>query len=879
MVIRIATYLFIFLVLTCVHACFLSAQSPPRAFPNTAYGDAPDEVNVLRTSGARKIVDLNGEWQVRLGNSKIWTAVYVPSSIDYNGILHFKRSFMLPEDSGKYHVRLTALSINYQCTVKINGTYVGAHAMGFTRISFDVLQTVILPGRENVIEIDVDGRTGYKNPALPRPQPWAWKSYSGIIREIYLEFQPRLSITHWSLDYVLSPSLRDCTATLKFLIQNFYQSEETSGSRESSSIQQENIQEIGYYVEVFNRKTGALVKTTAASPKFIQVHRAVEDTVRLLLHDVALWTPEDPVQYSMRITVINRRAAVLDRVTAAFGFRTVAFRNDGFYLNGRKSRLQGVYRIEQHPEFGISLPYEAQKQDLLMIKNLGLNAVRSGPYPNHPYFYDLCDELGILALEEIPVSQVPARFIDDAAFLDRAVLNLKNTIDRDRLHPSIIGWGIGSNLDVTNMHTAAYVAAMRDAAKALDSRPVYYSSEIAAPDRCLEYADFKLLDTYSPSREQLTRIFNELSGGSVKIPVLIGRIGPVVFTDNLGGYLNPTSLAHQAKYITDVYNFARASENIPGVFFWSFADWRGEVPALSAGTDYHDNVYTRGLVTDKRIERPAFSYLKAAVNKQQLSPLTMGASPDESLQSIIFAGFSIILIALIALKRQRWFGQNFRRSLLFAKTFFGDVLDRRNIHVSQTILLGLCISAGIALGIAGCSFYYKRNVYFDLILSQFIINSGLKQLAVYLIWHPVANSVVFTLLLMGMIMFIAFLYSMVLSLLGLNRGFSFSLDMIIWPGSHMVFLIPLTMSLYSALQHNTSIYFFLAFFLLFLAFYAVRFIIALKVCYGTHFVHAIIGIASLLILFWGAVAFYFQNTYQSFTYLNHFITVAQSQIE
>ncbi|MFC1733092.1 glycoside hydrolase family 2 protein, partial [candidate division KSB1 bacterium] len=816
-------------------------------------------------------------WEVRLGDSEKWLTIDVPSSIDYEGILHFRKTFTLPEDIGRYHLRLAALGINYRCSITLNDIFIGTHSAGYSKFSFDLFESSLLPGRENVLEIDVDGRRASNSPALPRSQPWGWKSYAGIIREIYIQVFAKTTITQWSLSYDFSEDYRNSNTTFKFLFQNFSQASDVTQRETEQRLRNENIQEIGYYVDIYNTKTGTLAKSTAANPKFISVHRSIEDTIQMTFRDVDLWYPDDPVQYIMTVTLIRRGNIIIDRFRAQFGFRYLEYRPDGLYLNGSLIKINGIYRIEQHPEYGASLPWNVQKDDLILIKNLGLNSVRSGPYPNHPYFYDLCDEMGILVLEEIPVSNIPAPLINDPEYIEQSRLFLEQLIERDRYHPSIIGWGLGSGLDVSHRNTAEFIETLAVTARQHDDRPVYYSTELTSNDLCFQYVDFKLLDTFSPAISSLTRFFNEEYDTALNKPVFIGRIGTDIFPGNVEGYRNPTSLSHQAKYISDIFQFTRSNDNVPGIFFWSFADWKGGTPALAA--HYNDIVYYRGLVTEERIERPAYIYLKSTIGNSHTTPLSMGSEPAESQRSIIITGLIILLFLVVYQKQNKWFSQNYRRSLMSAKIFFEDVVDRRNINATQTVILGLVICSSVAIGITCLSFYLKRSVYFDLMISQFVVNPLLKQFTVYAIWHPVFNIFITTLLFMALLVTISFLYGFILSFIGMKRTFSFSCNILIWSGSHMVFLIPFSIALFSLLFQKTSTYIYIIPGFFFFAVYCYRLTLALRVSTRYNFKKALIGLFLLLLLFWGGIALYYESTYQTFTYLNHYLTIVQSNLQ
>lgn len=852
------------------------AQSRTTAFYNTEYNNAPNDVNIMSTSEYRQVIDLNGEWEIRIGESDKWQKIYVPSSLNIQKKLHFKKKFYLPADVEKYHAKLFVHGINYSCKIKLNGIFIGSHSGGYTCFSLDILESILEPGEDNIIEIEIDNGPESDVYTFLRPQPWGWKEYSGIVREIYLLLQPKITITSWKVDYSFNQTYERCSTVFTFTFQNFNQASKSSKTG-NIELKQENIQEIGYFIEVYNIQTGKLVKGNKANPKFITVHQGFQDTLLFTFRNVALWSPENPILYRLKVTIIKRNNIIVDSFQTTFGFRDIEIRDNSLFLNGQKAKLIGIYRIEQHPDYGVSLPWEIQKQDIELMKNLGINVVRSGPYPNHPYFYELCDQVGLMVLEEIPVYQIPASIIDKQESINHALLHLQEMIERDRRHPSIVGWGLGSNLDVTDSRTAHYIANLASRARELDRRPIYYSSEIIRNDICEDLVDFKLLDFYDPKLSTLKYTITELEKINPESPIYIGRIGSSVLPENVDiGY---TSLENQAKYVSDLYKLVENNDFINGIFFWSFADWQGSVPVLMQWPSSANHVYHRGLVTENRVPRPAYQKLKKVILSDQLTSFTIGNIPDESQAALIFTGFAIIIILLIALKQHRWFGKNFRRSLLFTKIFFDDILDRRNIQTWQTMMLGFAITSSFALGIASLCFFYRQDIYFDLVISQFFVPIGLKKVVVYLIWHPITNVIVMTLLLLCLVWIIALLHNLALMIFGLNRGVTFSLNLIIWSGSNLIFILPFSMAFYSALQHASALLVYMIIVIIFLLWYISRFLFALKITYDTFFRKALISIVSILIILLFGIGLFFQKKYQTFTYVDFYRKTINSQFK
>lgn len=178
----------------------------------------------------------------------------------------------------------------------------------------------------------------------------------------------------------------------------------------------------------------------AGSRLFLRVLTGRQIEPELLLHECAApgapaWTPESPALCTARVRLLGRHGELLDEETQRFGFRRVRFRDDGFFLSGRRQKLIGLNRVEYWPEAGTALPAALQRFDAEILKNeLHVNAVRTPGCVPAPEFLDACDELGLLVLPELPARALRTPETADAA--------LRGMILQNAAHPCIAAWGI-----------------------------------------------------------------------------------------------------------------------------------------------------------------------------------------------------------------------------------------------------------------------------------------------------------------------------------------------------------------------------------------------------------------------------------------------------
>ena len=158
------------------------------------------------------------------------------------------------------------------------------------------------------------------------------------------------------------------------------------------------------------------------------------------------WTAETPYLYRLHLTLQTAEGEVIEQAEQSVGFRSVEIRNGQLLVNGAPVRFRGVNRHEHDPRTARVMSEERMLQDILLMKQANINAVRTSHYPNVSRWYELCDSLGLYVMDEADIEEHGLRgtlaSTPDwhAAFLDRAV----RMAERDKNHPSIVMWSMGN---------------------------------------------------------------------------------------------------------------------------------------------------------------------------------------------------------------------------------------------------------------------------------------------------------------------------------------------------------------------------------------------------------------------------------------------------
>ena len=166
-----------------------------------------------------------------------------------------------------------------------------------------------------------------------------------------------------------------------------------------------------------------------------------------------LWSAEQPNLYTLVLTLTDARGKTIEALPQKVGFRQVEARNSQILVNGQPVLIKGVNRHEMDPDHGYAVPLSRMIQDVTIMKQNNINAVRTSHYPNDPRWYDLCDEYGLYVMDEANLethglSDSPRNPVIDPSFRGAAMDRQIGMVERDKNHPSIIFWSLGNENNV-----------------------------------------------------------------------------------------------------------------------------------------------------------------------------------------------------------------------------------------------------------------------------------------------------------------------------------------------------------------------------------------------------------------------------------------------
>ena len=323
----------------------------------------------------------------------------------------YEKSFPMPEHGDLERVYLQFDGVNSECEVVLNGQTVCRHEGGYSRFRTDVTEYLT---ERNQLTVVVSNRPNDR----VYPQKADFTFYGGIYRDVELLIVDGL---HFDLDHHGGPGIR---VTAK--PADGYKKGEVT-------------------VETWRNTGLGEVRVRLLDAQGAVIAQGVGERCKLSIDKVRLWNGvKDPYLYTA-VAELVENGEVLDRVSTRFGVRDFRYHaKTGFYLNGKSYPLRGVSRHQDRKGLGNAITREMHDEDMAIICEMGANTIRLAHYQHDQYFYDLCDEKGMVVWAEIP-------YISEHMPKGRGntISQMKELISQCCNHPSIVCWGVSNEITIS----------------------------------------------------------------------------------------------------------------------------------------------------------------------------------------------------------------------------------------------------------------------------------------------------------------------------------------------------------------------------------------------------------------------------------------------
>jgi hypothetical protein len=821
--------------------------------------DAP--LAQLQAQPGQTIINLNGQWEYRIGESGPFRQGWIPCAFEGNdGIVAFRRRFALPDSFRSYQIQLHLPEVNYAVEVWVNGTFISSFTGGNLAFSCLVPRDRLRFRGENDIELRIDNHLTPRTTFPPRTQLLHPQQFGGVFSGAYLRAVPAWSLEDLSLS-VDSPwdSLAVC-ATAGLRIAHYRSAAWTADTLNAAK-------EIRAYT-VLKDSSGRTLAEGWSDHIARGGSESFHVSVRLPKTAVSPWAPGRPVLYELTATLMSG-SDTLQRLSRRVGFKDVQIKGGAVFLNGRQLYMRGIDYVPEHLDGHRALSRTVLRQDLTRIKDLGFNVVRV-PFGSPPLaLLDLADEMGMLILAETSLNGIPGEILVRPAYRDLVEHSLTCLLSVCQDHPSVLAWGIGSQLDWHLSAMRDFSLWLRSLVKESDNRPCYV--ETNDPELTAGLADFTLIAAGIEGSGLALR----KSAGDV--PYLYSRIGTLASAGKRNFTGTPAGNVEQADYLLRRLAALETDDSADGFLIHCYADYHGASPLLAQPRANDPTLYTFGILSWDRQERMAYAKLRDLAQTGQSSPPAPSQTQSHPPVAFPVVGLAALLLLSVEMRRNNVFRQNLRRTFLHAHGFHSDLRYRRFLHLAQPLLLWVLEAVTIALLISSVLFALRNSLALDYYLTHFLPWPRFKAWLVDMIWEPSYAVAYFSALAMTAIL-VKILAVRLLSLLFKEHAdFWQSANYVIWSFAAMLFLLPLAVVFYRIIDMPnlaTAAYVLVAGGLLWSG---LRLLSALRTGYGSSPLRVygtILGIGGIIIILLLALL---DNQLGTFTYLTFFHDVFSAQ--
>lgn len=510
-----------------------------------------------------RTLNLPHDWSVESTASPALASCtgYLPGGIGW-----YRKDLNIPAEAKGRRVFIYFEGVYNNSEVFINGKWVGKRPNGYVSFMYDLTPYIHYGGR-NVLAVRVD----HSQDADSR-----WYTGSGIYRDVYLVYANPVHIHQWGVSYAATVGKGNATLSVRTEIDN--------QGKSSCGVKVQH--------EVFNSQNTKVASGTGSCS--VAPDGTAFVATRLAISRPELWNLDNPCLYTLRTTVLQN-GKVEDRTETKVGLRSLTFNPDkGFALNGRYMKVKGVCIHHDAGCLGSAVPKEVWRRRLMQLKSLGCNAIRLSHNPQAPCLYDLCDELGLLVMDEAfdeweyPKKKwiagwnkgTPGFQGSSSYFREWSKRDVADMVCRDRNHPSVMMWSIGNEVDYPNDPYSHPVLDKKEG-----TTQQYVRGYLKGQPRAERLGDIAkelapVVRKYDSSRPVTAALAGAVMSNETDYPGALDVVGynytEYRYKQDHTAYPKRVFYGSETGHGLDAWKVVRDNDYIFGQFLWSGYDYLGE---------------------------------------------------------------------------------------------------------------------------------------------------------------------------------------------------------------------------------------------------------------------------------------------------------------
>ena len=406
----------------------------------------------------------------------------IPKLFEYSGVVWYILELPeIPEITTKNELFLCFDGVNYIAKVWINGQFIGSHEGGFLPFKFAIKRPNTfkqIDSTKNWLVVKID--TSIVKDGIPG-ESTDWFNWGGLHRDVYWEIKNKIRIENVKITTKFDQiSLNKATVSFSLETMNF------DDFSNISLVLSCKIYEL--------MKSNSFQLSRTSKPSFQQEFTMTKNKLQnfhLNIVQPKLWSPDHPHLYEMELLIKDLTEPIAER----FGFRMIETHDHLLLLNKHPIQMKGASLHEEQEPYGRHYNQHLRRSELQAMKKLGFNALRSAHYSHDELLCRLCDEEGLLLIEEIPLYW-------NIEYTNRKIIKLaarmiRDLISRDYNHPSVIIWSVGNEVPIEDLGCRQTIKLLLQYARKLDpSRLVTYASCRMVSDVTRRYSDINAINFY-----------------------------------------------------------------------------------------------------------------------------------------------------------------------------------------------------------------------------------------------------------------------------------------------------------------------------------------------------------------------------------------------
>ncbi|MDR0574650.1 MAG: glycoside hydrolase family 2 protein [Tannerella sp.] len=531
----------------------------------------------------------------------------------YRGTGIYEKHIYISSDWRGKRLFLRFEGVNTVAHVFVNDSYTGEHRGGYGAFVFEITDAVEY-GANNQLTVRVSNALDLG----VMPLVGDFNIYGGIYRDVYLLMTEEACIS--PLDYASSGV---------YLAQRNVTKENAEVEATVMLSDSGKDKPIDVCLRIWDEDRLIVEEIVPASDS---VSGNISAVVAFSIRKPHLWNGrKDPFMYKAEVTLLSAGEEI-DRVIQPLGLRFYHVDAEkGFFLNGEHLKLRGVCRHQDRPETGAALRPEHHKEDVDMMLEMGVNAIRLSHYPQAECFHEMLDNAGIIAWAEIPFvgpgGYMDRGFVNSPSFRENGREQLKELIRQHYNHPSICFWGLFNELKTHGDNPVEYVTGLNELAHSEDPTRMTTSASFLEDGNDLNkitdlIAWNKYYGWYGGSPEGLAYWADKVHRDFPQYKTGISEYGAgasiyhqqedTLATIDASGWWHPENI--QTFYHIENWKIIAEREYIWGSFLWNMFDFgaahrtEGDRPGIN----------DKGIVTfDRKVKKDAFYFYKANWNREE----------------------------------------------------------------------------------------------------------------------------------------------------------------------------------------------------------------------------------------------------------------------